>query len=184
MKLHPIDDGTLAPIRDALASDDPAERAQAIDALGILGDERGLADGLAHDDAYVRRSAVRSLAGVAGERHTWRLAHMIFDPDVDVRCAVVRALARRGGIGGWLVAHALRRVVEQDEAPGVRFLALTSLDELDAANVVAVLHAASADDPESLVRETARALLVRRGLDPGPASGGSSGPASSEGDEP
>lgn len=182
MKLPPTDDGTLAPIRRALASDDPAARAEAIDALGILGDARGLADALAHDDAYVRRRAVRSLADVAGERHTWRLAHMIFDPDEDVRCAVVRALARRRGIGGWLVAHALRRVVEQDDAPGVRFLALTSLDELDAANVVAVLHAALAGDPESLVRETARALLVRRGLDPGPSSGGSDGSTESGGE--
>ena len=183
MKPPLTEETTLAQIRRALASDDPAERAEAIDALGILGDARGLADALSHDDAYVRRSAVRSLADVPGERHTWRLAHMIFDPDADVRCAVVRALARRSGIGGWLVAHALRRVVEQDESSGVRFLALTTLDELDTPNAVAVLHEAHATDPESLVRETARALLLRRGIDPGPASGGSGGLTGSEGVE-
>ena len=183
MKLPLTEETTLAQIRRALASDDPAERAEAIDALGILRDERGLADALSHDDAYVRRRAVRSLADVPGERHTWRLAHMIFDPDADVRGDVVHALGRRGGIGGWLVAHALRRVVEQDEAAGVRYLALTTLDELDAANAVAVLHAAHATDPESLVRETAHALLLRRGIDPGPASGGSGGLTGSEGVE-
>ena len=182
MKPPLTEETTLAQIRRALASDDPAERAEAIDALGILGDARGLADALSHDDAYVRRGAVRGL-GVPGERHTWRLAHMIFDPDADVRCAVVRALARRSGIGGWLVAHALRRVVEQDESSGVRFLALTTLDELDTPNAVAVLHEAHATDPESLVRETARALLLRRGIDPGPSSGESGGPAGSEGVE-
>jgi HEAT repeat protein len=161
MPRSPIHRATFRRIRRALASDEPALRADAIDALGILGDVGGLVDALAHDDAYVRRAAVRGLAGRPGERLTWRLAQTRFDPDEDVRCAVADALAGRTG---WLGAHALRRIVEQDESASVRYRALVGLATSDSAKVEDVLRAALAGDPEQLVRETARTLLAERGV--------------------
>lgn len=164
-----VHQATLARIRRALASEEPALRAEAIDGLAILGDERGLIDALAHGDPYVRRRAVRGLAERPGEVLTWRLAHRRFDDDEEVRRAVVAALARRRGFAGWLAAHALRRITEEDASAHVRFDALVALDASASVYAEAVLLEAFAFDPERFVREMARTLLARRGLDPGPA---------------
>jgi len=140
---------TLARIRAALASDERALRAEAIDALEILGDVPG---------------PVAALAQLPGEMLTWRLAQTRFDPDDGVRCAVADALAGRDGFAGWLVAHALRRIVEQDESAKVRFRALVGLAATASPHVEDVLRAVVAGDEESFVRGMARTLLLRRGI--------------------
>jgi HEAT repeat protein len=154
-----IDEATLVKIRAELASTDPGLRAQAAEALAELDDGKGIVLCLASGDAHVRRMGIRGLARQAGERPTWRIAQMRFDRDPSVRSAVAQALGHREGR---IAAHALRRMVEQDESANVRFYALVGLAEGHASRAEATLRFAAEEDPEPRVRDTAAAFLRRR----------------------
>lgn len=155
----PIDTATLGRIRSELSSREAALRAQAVEALGALGDARGLVDALSSDDAYLRRAAIKGLADRPGGLVTWRIAQTRFDPDEDVRCAVAEALARRRC---WLATHALRRMIETDASPNTRFQAMVGLARMDTPRVDEVLRAALARDGDERLQEMAGALLRRR----------------------
>jgi HEAT repeat protein len=154
-----IHGSTLERIRSDLDAADAAARAQAVEALASIGDDRGLVAALASPDAYVRRVAVGGLASRPGERLTWRLTSACFDESEDVRSAVARALGRRKGR---IAAHALQRLVERDESATVRFHAVVAIAEADAPKAEVILRVAAEVDPEPRVRDMAAALLRRR----------------------
>jgi HEAT repeat protein len=86
------------PYRNALASDDPADR---IEALHAMGEEPGgraigpLFEVLVGDeDAAVRRTAVQILAGIDSEDTLGALQGALSDPDTSVRAAAEQALKR------------------------------------------------------------------------------------------
>jgi hypothetical protein len=86
------------PYRNALASDDPADR---IEALHAMGEEPGgraigpLFEVLVGDeDAAVRRTAVQILAGIDSEDALSALQGALSDPDTSVRAAAEQALKR------------------------------------------------------------------------------------------
>ncbi len=150
---------TLEVIRSELVNREPGTRAQAIEALAVIGDTRGLVIALHSADAYVRRTAVKGLAGQPGVFVTWRLARLRLDPDQNVRCAVAEALARRTSR---LALRALRRIVGADPSMQVRLLAVMGLAQMEVPGVDDVLRTAMTQDSEAQVRAMARALLRRR----------------------
>ena len=150
---------TLGVIRAELVNGEPAIRAQAIEALAVLGDARGLITALGSSDAYVRRTAVKGLAGQPGVFVTWRLGRLRLDPDQDVRCAVAEALARRTSR---LALGALRRIIGTDPSVQVRLLAVMRLAQMDVPVVDDVLRMVMTQDREVQLRAMARTLLRRR----------------------
>jgi hypothetical protein len=154
-----INSTTLVAIRAEIANADAATRAQAIEALACLADTRGLVVALRSPHPYVRRTAVRGLASVAGVVVTWRLARLAGDVDDGVRAAVAQALTGRSSR---LARRTLRRMATDDPAPPVRFLALVGLEQVDAPGIDALLAAVGRADGDGDLAATARALLRRR----------------------
>jgi HEAT repeat protein len=150
---------TLSVIRAELANREPATRAQAIEALAVLADTRGLITALGSSDAYVRRTAVKGLAEQPGVFLTWRLGRLRLDPDQNVRGAVAEALTRRTSR---LALRALRRIISADPSLQVRFLAIMGLAQMELPGVDEILRTAMTQDVEAQLRAMARALLRRR----------------------
>lgn len=150
---------TLTAIRDEIDDDDPGACAQAIDALAILGDTRGLIAGLRSPHAYVRRAAARGLGGTRGVVVTWRLTRLVDDPDEGVRTAVARALTGRSSR---LATRTLRRMVTGDPSLLVRFVALAGLERDDGPRLATLLAKLARDDGAGQLREMAEAIMRRR----------------------
>lgn len=149
----------LATIRAEIADTDAGTRAQAIEALAILGDTRGLVAALRSRHAYVRRTAARGLTDARGVFIAWHLARLAADPDDDVRSTVAQALTGRSSR---LAQCTLRRLATDDPALPVRFLALVGLERGDAPGVDALRAAVAREDGAGQLGAMARALVRRR----------------------
>lgn len=150
---------TLAAIRAEIVNTDAGTRAQAIEALAILGDTRGLVAALRSPHAYVRRTAARGLTDARGVFVTWHLVRLAADPDDDVRSAVAQALTGRSSR---LARRTLRRMATDDPALPVRFLALIGLERGDAPGVDALLAEVAREDGVGQLGAMARAIMRRR----------------------
>lgn len=150
-----IDNSTRRQIRRGLLSADARMRAECVDALASLADVPGLFAALRVPDGYVRARAASALSNVPGLRVTWRLARLLRDRNPDVRGAVARGLARRGG---WLAARMLARLATDGHSV-VRYTALTSLAQTDWERARPLLLAAVSRETEGWIRDAAAALL-------------------------
>ena len=151
-----------AALRD-LEHTDPRVRAQAADALGRIDDaDRGAAVTAlvrAVDDAHpsVRYAALLSLGELAAGEAVDAIAARLGDGEPLVREAATIALGQLGDAGGPRAWSALERALGAD-APEVRFQAVASLAELDAARA-ASLVVGLLDDGDAKVRAQAAAAL-------------------------
>jgi len=149
------DPQTIASIRHSLTHPSRDLRRESIDALATLGDLPGLRAALASSDRYLRARAVTALAPMPGEWITWRLARLAFDPEAEVRLAVARTLARRGGwLAGWVLRH-----LTADPHAVVRYTALAGLVRLDPRCATARLRLVCETDTEPWLQDAARAML-------------------------
>jgi len=153
-----IDRFVTRQIRADLEKEAPAVRADAVEALAMLRDRRGLVRALGSGDPYLRCVAVRGLAREQGERIAWRLAHRIRDRDAMVRQHAAFALGLRIE---WIARFALRRLIA-DPSVAVRCEAIAAYAAAALANVEDVLRAAAEGDPDAEVRALAADLLARR----------------------
>jgi HEAT repeat protein len=86
------------PYRNALASEDPAYRIEALHAMGEEPGDRAIGPVfevlVGDEDAAVRRTAVQILAGIDSEDALAALEGALSDPDISVRAAAEQALGR------------------------------------------------------------------------------------------
>jgi len=151
-----------AALRD-LEHEDPRVRAQAADALGRSeAPERNAAvSALARavDDPHpsVRYAALLSLGELGAHETVDALVGRLGDGEPLVREAATIALGQLGDAGGMRAWSALERTLRADE-PEVRFQAVASLAEIDAARA-ATLVVGLLDDRDAKVRAQAAAAL-------------------------
>lgn len=146
-------------IRRDLESADAAKRVEAVEALAIIRDLRGLFLALRSRDAYLRCVSLHALAGEPGEQLAWRLAHRTHDRDELVRRHAAYVLGQRPE---WIARFALRWLIAGDRSHAVRCEALAAYAAAAPHNAVAVLTTAAEKDPDPAVREQALALLAHR----------------------
>jgi HEAT repeat protein len=153
-----------AALRD-LEHRDPRVRAQAADALGRVesDDERPhalAALSRAVDDAHpsVRYAALLSLGELAAVSAVDALIAHLDDEEPLCREAAAIALGQLGPDGGARAWDALRESLASENPPELRFQAIASLAEIDAARA-APLVVASLDDEDAKVRAQAAAAL-------------------------
>ena len=151
-----------AALRD-LEHQDPRVRAQAADALGrVEAADRGTAVTAlvrAAEDAHasVRYAAILSLGELGAGEAVDALVARIGDVEPLVREAAAIALGQLGEAGGPRAWSALERALASEE-PEVRFQAVASLAEIDAARA-APLVVGLTDDGDAKVRAQAAAAL-------------------------
>ena len=131
---------------------------QAMEALGTLGDPRGIEEiepYASHPDAYIRVSAHRALIRI-GEPSAELLVELIGHSDPGVRCTAARSL---GVVGTDTHETILRSLADTDPYPGVQSCALGGLGRMQPDEAVPRLALAAVAEQPIEVRSEAVASL-------------------------
>ncbi len=159
---------TDAKFKQAMASPDPVQRAEAADSLGYPNDDEAvpllgeiLQNG--REDKSVRASAAIALGRIGDERGRRFLAESIDDEQLDVRFASVLALSRLGFTGD---EKAIEKTLRSDPAWWVRYAAAAALGKARRTFAIEALAQAAREDPQWQVRMQAANSLGEIGGEP------------------
>lgn len=155
-------------VRSAADHGVPELRAAAVEALGIIGDERAaaiIANRLADKAPTVRRQAIVALARIRRKAAWDTIVKHLGDEDPEM---VAHATLALGYVGTPEAAAKLLELLKSDQSP-VRGAAVRTLGELRAPDAVLPLLDHMARDGDSRVRDAAREAL--RGYEPDALAG-------------
>jgi HEAT repeat protein len=151
----------LRSVRRGLASPAREVRAEAIQAIVLLGDKKGMRRALRNSDPWVRTEAVKGLTRLQGAGVARHLVRALADQSPEVAHAAAECLSRLEGPG---MVRALRRCVTAEDWI-VRYFGVIGLARRGSHDVLPLLETLQSD-AHPWIREEATQALRRLTQEP------------------